>query len=67
MHLLIYVNRLKIWYFYRGSRPVTSSKPASSTKTVVFDLPPWQNQPTENGDAKIEVSSSDYLKILLFK
>lgn len=43
-------------YFYRGSRPVASGKPVSNTKTVAFDLPPWQNQPTENGDTKVEVS-----------
>lgn len=42
--------------FYRGSRPVASGKPVANTKTVAFDLPPWQNQPTENGEAKIEVS-----------
>lgn len=42
--------------FYRGSRPVASGKPATNIKTVAFDLPPWQNQPTENGEAKIEVS-----------
>jgi len=34
---------------------VASGKPAANTKTVAFDLPPWQNQPTENGDVKVEV------------
>lgn len=49
---------------YRGSRPVASSgKPANNTKTVAFDLPPWQNQSSENGDTKIEVS----IFILLFQ
>lgn len=43
-------------FFYRGSRPVANSKPATNTKTVAFDLPPWQNQPIENGDVKPEVS-----------
>lgn len=64
-NLLLNINYIKLsenlflfcfFFFCRGSRPVASSKPAPSTKTVAFDLPPWQNQPTENGDTKIEVS-----------
>jgi len=37
-----------------------SGKPATNTKTVAFDLSPWQNQSTENGDVKIEVSCYNY-------
>lgn len=49
-------------YLYRGARPVAASgKPTANTKTVAFDLPPWQNQPTENGDIKTEVSSYSYI------
>lgn len=52
----VYTLLTNIITFCRGSRTVASNKSAPSTKTVAFDLPPWQNQPTENGDAKIEVS-----------
>jgi len=52
------------FFFYRGSRPVASGKPATNTKTVAFDLPPWQNQPTENGEPKTEVSFMLFYKYL---
>ncbi|XP_050442719.1 eukaryotic translation initiation factor 4E transporter-like isoform X2 [Adelges cooleyi] len=39
--------------------PMTSSKPATNTKSVAFDLTPWQNQPVENGDIKVEKKSQD--------
>lgn len=41
-----------------------SGKPATNTKTVAFDLTPWQNQSTENGDVKIEVSYYSYISSL---
>ncbi|XP_015363733.1 PREDICTED: eukaryotic translation initiation factor 4E transporter-like [Diuraphis noxia] len=43
----------------KGSRPVASGKPATNSKTVAFDLPPWQNQPTENGELKTEKKPQD--------
>ncbi|XP_016659667.1 eukaryotic translation initiation factor 4E transporter isoform X2 [Acyrthosiphon pisum] len=43
----------------KGSRPVASGKPATNTKTVAFDLPPWQNQLTENGEPKTEKKPQD--------
>ncbi|XP_050521853.1 eukaryotic translation initiation factor 4E transporter-like isoform X2 [Daktulosphaira vitifoliae] len=43
----------------KGNKPTTSNKSINNTKTVAFDLTPWQNQPTENGETKLEKKSQD--------